>query len=102
MWRVNEGNWNGNAAKDMYEKGLAPALKAWGDKRRYLVVEDGDRKGNHQSGKGIAAKAKNKIHAMTLPPRTPSLIPLVFSIWAEVWKRMLKSSPKAMRQQKAS
>ena len=80
MWHVVSGSWNGAAAEAMYTGPLAAALKkAWGAKRRYLIVEDGDRKGN-QSGKGVAAKEKAKIRAMTLPPRTPSWMPLDFAL----------------------
>ena len=55
----------------MYENHLKLALaRAWGKRAQYMIVEDGDRKGN-ASGKGIEAKARCKILATTLPPRTP-------------------------------
>ena len=76
MWHVVEGSWNGANAAHMYKSALLPALKkTWGKQRRYHIVEDGDRKGN-QSIKGINAKVESNIDAMTLPPRTPSWMPL--------------------------
>lgn len=88
MWHVVEGTWNGAAAADMYKNYLKPALEAtWGKQRRYTIVEDGDRKGN-RSGKGIAAKASAGIFATCLPPRTPSLMPLDYSIWNEIVKKV--------------
>ena len=76
IWHVVEGQWNGAAAAEMYERHLKPALaRTWGKRSRYTIVEDGDRKGN-ASGKGVAAKTRANIYPLTLPPRTPSLMPL--------------------------
>lgn len=45
MWHYVEKRWNGQAAADMYEKQLLPAMKRkWGNKREYRIVEDSDRK----------------------------------------------------------
>ena len=57
------------------------------------IVEDGDRKGN-QSTKRIQAKVESKIKAMTLLPRTPSLMPLDFSIWQKVVEKVIAGAPK--------
>ena len=66
------GMWNGAQAASIYSNHLKPALeRKWGKKRKFTIVEDGDRKGNY-SGKGIDAKASAKIFPITLPPRTPS------------------------------
>ena len=93
VWDVVKSQWNGAAAAKMYTGPLSFALKkAWAPKRRYTIVEDGDRKGN-QSSKGLAAKQKAKIRAMTLPPRTPSWMPLDYAIWQEIDKRMNGSAP---------
>ena len=72
---------------------MKPALvKAWGKRKRFTIVEDGDRKGN-TSGKGIAAKAKANIYAQCLPARTPSLMPLDYAIWSTIVKRVMDSAP---------
>ena len=94
MWHVVKNNkWNGAAAAKMYTGPLATALKrTWGKQRVYTIVEDGDRKGN-QSGKGVAAKERAQIRAMTLPPRTPAWMPLDFSIWHTIDERMAESAP---------
>ena len=93
MWHVVAGAWNGGSAADMYEGPLLKALqKKWPGRRRFTIVEDGDRKGN-QSGKGLRAKAAVGIKAMTLPPRTPSWMPLDYSLWTAIEDRMDASSP---------
>ena len=93
MWHVVGKQWNGSAAADMYAGPLLRSLeRTWGEKRQYTIVEDGDRKGN-QSRKGIAAKKHSNIRAMTLPPRTPSWMPLDFAIWAAIAKAMEKTDP---------
>ena len=55
-------------------------------------MEDGDRKG-FQSNKGKEAKSEAGIVPMTLPARTPSLMPLDYKLWAEIDKRMLEDAP---------
>ena len=52
----------------------------------------GDRKGN-QSGKGLAAKKEANICALTLPPWTPSWMPLDFYIWAAIEAKMIQTDP---------
>ena len=95
MWHVVGKTWNGAAAAEMYAGPLAKALKkTWGQKRRFIVVEDGDRKGN-QSGLGVAAKEKAKIRAMTLPPRTPAWMPLDYAVWHAIDKEMAAAAPDA-------
>ena len=56
-------------------------------------MEDGDRKGN-QSKKGIDAKHQAGIKALTLPPRSPSLMPLDFAVWTAIEKKVASTSPK--------
>jgi hypothetical protein len=94
MWKAVEGSWNGARAAETYEHMGKALKKRFGEKRSFTLVEDGDRKGN-QSNKGKNAKKKAKIHALTLPPRTPSLMPLDYSIWKEVLKRMKACEPTA-------
>lgn len=87
LWHVTDGNWRGESAKEVYEV-LAKTLKRRFPKRSsWTVVEDGDLKG-WQSGLGLTAKATLKLNAETLPPRSPSLMPLDYAIWSEVSKRM--------------
>ena len=50
MWHVVEGRWNGQAAADMYAGPLKAALRrTWGNKKRFTIIEDGDRKGNQSN-----------------------------------------------------
>ena len=93
MWHMHSKPWNGSTAADMYQGPLLTALRrTWGAKRRYMIVEDGDRKGN-QSGKGIAAKARCNITALTLPPRTPSWMPLDYAVWTAIVAKLVASAP---------
>ena len=93
MWHIVGGNWNGTGAATMYEDQLKPALKrTWEKCTNYKIVEDGDRKGN-MSGKGMAAKARAKIVPMTLPPRTPSLMPLDYPTWHTIIKKAMDDAP---------
>ena len=70
-----------------------PSPQQWyGNKRKYVVVEDGDRKG-FQSTKGIQGKMEAKISALTLSPRSPCFMPLDYSIWMAIDGKMLACSP---------
>ena len=60
----------------------------YGDLPFFRVVEDGDPKG-FQSGKGKRAKQTQKIRSWTLPPHSPGLMPLDFSLWDEIEGRVL-------------
>ena len=100
MWHVTEGPWNGEAAKIMYQK-LGERLRAtWGKKRSFKVVEDGDTKG-FQSNKGKKAKADEKIESLLLPPRSPGLMPLDYSLWDEIEDRVLASKKSGMESRAA-
>jgi hypothetical protein len=93
MWHVVEGNWNGQAAAGVYEGPMLRALRrTWGPRRRFTVVEDGDKKGN-QSNKGIDAKERSGIHIMKLPPRTPCWMPLDYAIWHTIAKQVIDEAP---------
>ena len=94
LWHENRSNWNGATAAEMYKGPLIQSLRrTWGPRASYTIVEDGDRKGN-QSTKGIAAKQKVGIKAMTLPPRTPSLMPLDYAIWKAIDAKVVDTSPR--------
>ena len=72
----------------MYAGPLAGALiRAYAGKRKYSVLEDSDPTG-YKSKRAEKAKAASRITPFCLPPRSPDLNPLDFSLWAEVNKRM--------------
>ena len=87
MWHINDG-WNGEKAATMYAKLGAVLRSKYGNKRKFNVVEDGDPKG-YQSGKGVAAKAEQRIESWKLPPRSPGWMPLDYSLWHEIERRTL-------------
>lgn len=93
MWHVVDGSWNGQAAADVYQGDMIKALRrTWGARRKFTIVEDGDKKGN-QSTKGLRAKEAVGIKAMVLPPRTPNWMPLDYSIWDRIVQRVDDTSP---------
>ena len=49
MFHIIDGQWNGQAASDMYRSKLAPAMrKEYPSKRRFLLLEDNDPSGTSQ------------------------------------------------------
>ena len=89
FWHVVPSNkWNAAAAEHMYRKGLEPALKrACPGARRWRLLEDNDPAG-YKSRLAEQCKKELKINPLSLPPRSPDLNPLDFTIWAEINKRM--------------
>ena len=89
LWRVVPGNkWNAEAAERMYRTGLHPALeKAYPGARRWRVLEDNDPAG-YKSSLAKQAKKDLKIAPVELPPRSPELNPLDFTVWSEINQRM--------------
>ena len=101
MWHVVDTSWNGAAAAHMYQNALLPALRrTWGERRHYLIIEDGDRKGN-QSNRGLRAKEKAHIRALTLPPRSPCWMPLDYAIWAKIVDKVVDTAPAGVESKKA-
>ena len=93
LWHYHDKAWCGETAAETYEGPVVAALKrVWGERRMYQIVEDGDRKGN-QSSLGIAAKRRAHIRALTLPPRTPELMPLDARLWKQIEDRMGAVAP---------
>jgi hypothetical protein len=88
VWHYLQKGWGGQAAKDMYEKVLAPALQRHrGEKRKYILLEDNDPSG-FKSKVAMDAKKGLKIHPIEFPTYSPDLNPLDFSLWQEVEDRM--------------
>ena len=103
VWHYLPRTWNGDAAAELYEKVLAPALaKHRGPKASYLVVEDNDTTG-YKSKKGKAAKRSVGIKTLEWPRYSPELNPLDFYVWHEVEERALKSltAPTSIKAYKA-
>ena len=88
MWHEVKGAWNGDAAAAMYAGPLSTSLKKSAPRKRaWDVMEDNDPSG-YKSRKAVAAKETARIRTISLPPRSPDLNPLDYSIWAEINKRM--------------
>ena len=93
MWRVTKQKWCGAEAANMYAD-LGKVLKrVFGhNRRKFRLVEDGDPKG-YQSKKGKDAKDTARIESWQLPPRSPDLMPLDYSLWARIESRMFATAP---------
>lgn len=93
LWHYQEKRWNGQTASETYKGPILQALKRkWGERGMYRLVEDGDRKGN-QSNQGNSAKRQAHIRALTLPPRTPELMPLDARLWKAIEDRVDAAAP---------
>jgi len=102
MWHVVEGNWNADAAVNMYENHLFPAVaKAKPNKRKWLILEDNDPSG-YKSKKAKEAKHSLHLDVLELPRRSPDLNPLDYGFWAEVSRRMRKQELRFSSAQKES
>lgn len=89
FWYVNQARWCGKQAVIMYTA-LGKALrKEYPTASSFTVVEDGDTKG-YKSNLGLEAKKKEKIKTMTLPPRSPGMMPLDYCLWDEIEDRVLE------------
>ena len=94
MWEYLPRRWCGAEAAKLYEGAIIKTLsKTRGVKPKYLVFEDNDPAG-YKSGKGMDAKKKLGIEAVPMPVSSPDLNPLDFSLWDEISKRMVDSTPK--------
>ena len=84
MWEYIPGKWNGEVAADMYRKPMRKVLaKHRATKKVWRVVEDNDPAG-FKSSKARAAKKEVGIKEVSLPPYSPDLNPLDFSLWKTV------------------
>lgn len=89
MWDyVTHKSWCGAAAAKMYSGPLAKALKkAYPHAKRWTIIEDGDPAG-YKSTKGMDAKKATGIITDDLPPRSPDLNVLDYSLWHAINERM--------------
>ena len=93
LWHYHTQRWNGQTAAETYEGPILQSLRrTWGRRASYLLVEDGDRKGN-QSTKGLAAKKRSHIRTLTLPARTPELMPLDATLWKIIEDQVNDEAP---------
>ena len=88
VWHENKSPWNATEAAAMYSGPLLKALKKrFPLAKRYNILEDNDPTG-YKSSKAKDAKKAAGMVPIELPPRSPDLNPLDFSLWAEVNRRM--------------
>jgi hypothetical protein len=92
LWEYYK-KWNGQVAADMYKGPIMKALvKQRGRKSSYLLAEDNDPSG-YKSGKAVAEKRRLHIKTVEWPRYSPDLMPLDFSLWADISKRVAETAP---------
>ena len=85
--------WNGEAAAELYKGPIMKALvKRRGVKPTYLICEDNDPTG-YKSGKGKTQKRLLGIETVRWPRYSPDLMPLDFSLWNDIEKRLAEGAP---------
>ena len=95
MFEFVNGRWNGAKAAAMYKGPLLRAMtKAFPEQAarknvKWTVLEDNDPAG-YKSSAGKDAKKQAKIVSMDLPPRSPDLNVLDYSLWAAINTTMRK------------
>ncbi len=90
VWETIDGRWTGDKAAELYKDVVKLALsKRYPGRSKHTILEDNDPTGN-MSKKGVAAKKACKIEVFKIPPRSPDLNVLDYTIWATVEKLMRK------------
>ena len=93
MWHVTPGQWNKTAAADMY-KVLKRRLQAkYPSAKKFRIMEDNDPTG-YKSTLAKETKQALGLSVLELPPRSPDLNGLDYSVWAEVNRRMRNQEKK--------
>ena len=99
FWHYVDGRWTAADAERIYHKLHKALTKAYpSHKGPFTIIEDNDPTG-YKSRRGIEAKKKLKIQSDYLPPRSPDLNVLDFSLWHSINVKM-RSQEKAFRKSK--
>ena len=86
--------WNGDVAAEMYRVPISKTLKKErGVKSSYILIEDNDPSG-YKSSKAMSEKRRLHIRAVPWPRYSPDMMPLDFSLWACISKRVRESAPR--------
>ena len=93
--------WNAQVAADMYKGPIMKALlEHRGAKSSYLLAEDNDPVG-YKSGLAKTEKRRLGLKTIEWPRYSPDLMPLDFSLWADISTRTAAASPKGKETVKA-
>jgi transposase len=103
FWHVVKGRWNANKAVHMYaelDKVLCKSFPALATKAnaKWVILEDNDPAG-YKATAAVAEKRKLGMKVMELPPRSPDLNCLDYSLWSRINKK-LRAQEKAFPPQK--
>ena len=104
MWHVVEGKWNAREAVKMYAELRKTMAKAFPDhaarpSAKWVVLEDNDPTG-YKSSAGVAKKQEEGMKVMELPPRSPDLNVLDYSLWHEINTRLRAQEAKFRKNKK--
>ena len=94
FWKVVQGRWNAKKAVEMYgdlAKCMAKAYPTHAAKpnAKWVVLEDNDPSG-YKSSDAVSKKREEGIKVRELPPRSPDLNVLDYSLWKAITKRLRK------------
>jgi len=87
FWHVTNGRWNAGKAVQMYVALHKVLKKVYPKDTKWQVLEDNDPAG-YKATAAVNKKDELGIDVLALPPRSPDLNVLDYSIWAEISKRM--------------
>ena len=92
FWHITEGRWNAKKAVEMYKALKKAVTKAFPERAarpypRWTILEDNDPSG-YKSNLAVAEKQALRMEVMALPPRSPDLNVLDYSMWAAIGKRL--------------
>ena len=84
VWRYVDGRWGAKEAVKMYKGPLLTALKkSYPEQKTFSVMEDNDPAG-YKCKAALAAKVSVGIKTVSLPPRSPDLNVLDYSLWHSI------------------
>jgi len=91
VWRYIFGRWNAATACKLYAGPILKALqKVAPERHSWTLVEDNDPAG-FKARAAITLKQSLHINCLSLPPYSPDLMPLDYSLWHEIEKRAEKN-----------
>ena len=91
VWRYIIGRWNAATACKLYAGPILKALqKVAPERHSWTLVEDNDPAG-FKARAAITLKQSLHINCLSLPPYSPDLMPLDYSLWHEIEKRAEKN-----------
>ena len=91
IWHYLPPSWSAQAAVDLYKGVVTRTLRrCHGNKRKFAIMEDNDPTG-YKSNRAKEVKAQLKICPIEFPRYAPDLMPLDYSLWAAIERKMAEN-----------